>query len=72
MTTKAGLEKENGLLRDLVKPKIEVRDSTFIGSSSEDQCRAIGKIADALKEAAIALQGRDTLVHFGDKHYHGG
>ena len=69
MSTKAELEKENKTLRDLVKPSVIVRDSTFNGSPSADVCEAVGKIADALKEVAKALNSEGTMVHFGDKHY---
>lgn len=72
MKTKAELQKENDLLRDLVKPSIEISDSTFMGSPNEQKCEAVGKIAGALKEAAKALIADDTMVHFGDKHYHDG
>ena len=72
MPTKTELQKENKMLKELVKPSIEIHDSTFNGSASKDTCEAVSKIADALKEAAIALKGftGETMLHFGDKHYH--
>ena len=70
MPTKAELEKENRMLHDLVKPSISITDSTFMGSPNDKKCKAVSKIADALKEAAKAMNGGDTMVHFGDKDYH--
>lgn len=72
MPTKAELQKENETLKELIEPSYEVSNCTFHGSPSDSHCEAIGKIADALKEASKALNNGSTGASFGPVHNHYG
>ena len=62
MTTKAELEKENELLREMTRSGTTVSGCTFTGSATDAQCEAVKEIAIALGHAAQALRGTPALV----------
>ena len=62
MTTKAELEIENELLRDVASGGTNIRDCNFTGSSTDAQCDAVKEIAIALQYAAKALKGEPMLI----------
>ena len=60
--TKAELQVENDLLREIASSSTNISNCTFTGSASDAQCEAIIEIAKALKHAAKALQAAPSLV----------
>lgn len=65
MTTKAELEKENELLREVAGHGTMIKDCHLTGSATDAQCEAVKEIAIALQYAAKALNGT-PLIQIGD------
>ncbi len=62
MPTKAELEKENELLRELGQNAVTVSHCNFRGSPSGKVCKAVTQIAKTLEQAAKALAGEACIV----------
>ena len=61
MATKAQLETENEILKELVDCGTTIRDCNFQGSPSGDVCSAVEAIAGALRVAGKALESAPML-----------
>lgn len=61
MSTKAELQKEVELLREMNEGRTQIQNCTFNGSPSGEVCSAVLEIATALKYAAKALQGAPAI-----------
>jgi len=61
MSTKAELQAENELLRDLAGNGTNISHCNFTGSATDAQCEAVKEIAIALRYAAQALKGAPAI-----------
>ncbi len=61
MTTKAELQKENEMLREVAGHGTMIQNCKFTGSATDAQCEAVKEIAIALQHACKALRGEPAL-----------